>query len=357
MSQVQQAVVWISPVDDVDRGRLLGAAADTASRLEMRIETTFEELAAAAPAVTAARQLGVLILPEVEPVLPILADVADLIEQARREGWRLLALDYGADSAAPSGSWLVEQLRAYSAADLADETFPVPPAAIRRRVAVGGEQTFRSTGLIHTESYAAALRKTRGQQLADNAEILDWGAGPGRMTRHLLAAAPNSRISAVDIDADAIGWLQAHLPVHHAAVTGIRPPLPLPSDAVDLLVGHSILSHLDEDDQDAWLIELARVTRPGGTVMVSINGPTALRWHVEHPLSAMPGAIAAAMPTLGFFFWRGEGWESEFHEGYHTAFHEPAYVREHWSRWFEVLDLLPAAVGGLQDIAVLTPRA
>jgi SAM-dependent methyltransferase len=356
MSHVRHAVVWIAPVDEQDRANVLAAAHVAAGRLELAVIETIEGRENVHTALRIARRTGVLLIPTIEAVVPQFGGVVDLIESARRDGWRVIILDFGADSAAPSGTWLLDQFRALADASDTADAFPMPPASIRRRVAVGGERIFRASGLVHTQSFMS----TWGAAFGDAGRattILDWGSGSGRMTRHLLASAPSARITAADPDVEAIEWLGANLPVHQAIATGIEPPIPLPDNAFDLVIGHSVFSHLNSDAQDLWLAELARVTRPDGVVLVSVNGPTALRWHVEHPLVILPGAIAAALPTLGFFFWRGEGWEAEFDDGYHTAFHDHNYIHEHWGRWFDVVEIASAAVGGLQDIVVLCPKS
>ncbi len=352
----QHAVAWIAPADATDEANVLGAANATASRLELVIVETIRGRENASEAVAAARRHGTLIIPALEACLPGLANGADLIEAARRDNWRVLILDIGADSAAWSGTLVVDQFRELAAATGADVEFPVPPAKMLRRVSgVRGQEFFRASGFIDTGVYLAAVREVGGSVTEPGCAILEWGAGCGRMTRHLIAAAPDARITAVDIDTDALDWLRTNIPIHEVIATGIDPPLPFADQSFDVAIVHSVFTHLDSDAQDAWLTELARVARPDGTVLISTHGQAALRWHVEHPLVPMAGAIGAALPSLGFFFWRGEGWEEDFHDGYHTAFHEPSYIREHWAQWFEVLDVKPGALRGRQDLTVLRP--
>jgi len=145
--------------------------------------------------------------------------------------------------------------------------------------------------------------------------------------------------------------------VHAAEALPLLPPTTLAPDSFDVIVGHSVFSHLSVEAQDRWLEELARLARPGGHVAVSFNGPVALRWHLEHPLVEVPASIEVDVKRDGIAVWRGDGWEDEFYEGYHTTFHGHDYVREHWSRWFEVIAVHEAAALATQDIAVLRPRS
>ena len=42
--------------------------------------------------------------------------------------------------------------------------------------------------------------------LRDGMQILDVGCGPGFVTAHLLAALPSATVTALDIDADLLGY-------------------------------------------------------------------------------------------------------------------------------------------------------
>jgi len=227
--------------------------------------------------------------------------------------------------------------------------------ALRHRVGGGADHTFRRSGLLHVECYAAATAAV-GVELSEVTTLLEWGAGSGRMTSHLPSRAPLAQITAVDTDAEAIAWVADNLQLHRAFAIPIFPPTELADDEFELVLGHSVFSHLDVNAQDLWLAELARVTRPGGHVAVSFNGPACLTWHLEHPLAEVPQSVADDFHRDGVSFWRDDGWEDDFYEGYHTTFHRHDYVREHWSRWFDVVSIWEEAAVPTQDIVVLHAR-
>jgi ubiquinone/menaquinone biosynthesis C-methylase UbiE len=52
-------------------------------------------------------------------------------------------------------------------------------------------------------------------------------------------------------------------------------PLNFADQHFDLIFNHSVVTHLDEKYQDAWLAELHRVTKPGGILLLTVSG--------EHP--------------------------------------------------------------------------
>jgi SAM-dependent methyltransferase len=349
------AATWIAPADETDRGNLLGAAGVAAQREARELSPIVEGADQPEAALAAARETGLLILPESGQVLADSAHELALLRRARAEGWRLLLLSLGADSGTQSGDLAERLLTRLAAMPDPPESRPVPQTALRHRVAVGAETTFWRSGLMHVECFEACLAQA-GASLADSADLLDWGAGCGRMTIHLTTKAPSARITAADTDAEAIAWVAEHLGVHATQALPLLPPTTLDPDTFDLVIGHSVFSHLSVDAQDSWLQELAQITRPGAHIAVSFNGPVALRWHLEHPLVDVPASVEADVERDGIAIWGGDGWEDEFYEGYHTTFHSHEYVREHWSRWVEVVAIHEAAALPTQDIAVLRPR-
>jgi SAM-dependent methyltransferase len=128
----------------------------------------------------------------------------------------------------------------------------------------------------------------------------------------------------------------------------------------------SVFSHLDERLSDAWAAEVERVLEPGGVALLSVHGPHAFE-------QFRTGAVSTAWCRRGAFD-RGSLGVSEFvfvpyrrsiwNEGelpgvgsdYGLAFHGAGYVRERWSRMFEVVDVLERAITGWQDLVVCRKR-
>jgi SAM-dependent methyltransferase len=160
----------------------------------------------------------------------------------------------------------------------------------------------------------------------------------------------------VDTDSEAIEWLGRNLPVTNAAPIPVLPPTELESDSFDVIVGQSVFSHLSVDAQDRWLAELARVLRPEGHVAVSFNGPASLAWHLAHPVVDVPDDVSDAYRREGIAVWTADGWEREFYAGYHTTFHQHAYIQQHWQRWFEVISIWPELGAPTQDVVIMRAR-
>lgn len=182
--------------------------------------------------------------------------------------------------------------------------------------------------------------------------MLDWGCGCARIARH-FATVKGVALTGIDIDADNVGWCASHLDFGRWAAVPLRPPTDLPVEAFDLVIGVSVFTHLKEADQKAWLAELHRVTAPGGLVLVSVHADAAVARERHWPLPIFLhwqryGYVDGPSPDL-------DGWIAE-PEYYRTTYHHHDYIRRVWREWFEILDIVPALVGNLQDLVVLRKR-
>lgn len=226
---------------------------------------------------------------------------------------------------------------------------------------------FRVTGQDDAEAFAASGRANAddvetvlslvGRDLGGFSRILDFGCGCGRLT-HVLAerVGPDATLCGSDIDEPAVSWLRQALPRVRAVVNGHAPPLPFASGSFDLVIGWSVFTHLDEALQDEWLQELARVAAPGATLLLTVHGAYNWRFFAEESPDELHEdvvEIGRALASTGFAHWRNDGWQEHFPDYYHTSWHLPRYVHEHWSRWFQIEDLYGAAAQPTQDVVVL----
>jgi len=225
----------------------------------------------------------------------------------------------------------------------AAEAQPLPPPELRVRVHGGGdERSFADVGRHLTIDLFRALRRC-GLALPHDAEVLDFGCG---RAAPYVASAAAMRLYGCDIDAAAIAWSRQHLRALGEFVHNSHwPPLPFAACSFDFVYATSVFTHLPQDMEDAWLAELARVTCPGGVLLLTTHGPE---------LAGKPGA-GEHLARHGFLFAQGAGTPG-LPAFYHTSYHTAAYIRAHWSRWFEVLDVLPRALNRHQDIVALRSR-
>ncbi len=212
---------------------------------------------------------------------------------------------------------------------------PLPPVDLVDRVgAVGGDLAL----------YQEIGRRTREEILAllpeawsfEGKRVLDFGCGAGRTLRHFVAEADVAEIHGCEIDAPSVAWLEANLsPPFHVLRNEEAPPLPLESDSFDLIWAISVYTHLT-DRWAEWLLEHHRLLRDGGLLIATILGPELA--DELHP--AVPDARDAdrGAPTdrVGMnVVHHDRGWDL----GGPATFHSEWWIREHWGRAFDVLEL------------------
>lgn len=192
-----------------------------------------------------------------------------------------------------------------------------------------------------------------GRSFADFERLLDFGCGCGRLLRHLGPIADQVEIHGADIDREMIEWLRENIPFATFEVTAPEPPLPYPDHHFDLVLCHSVFTHLDEHLQDAWLAELRRVTTPDAMLLVSVQGQST--W--ARTRAAAPKEDAARwqdeLESRGILFIADDAFVGSTHpEFYHSTIHAPWYVFEHWSKYFDIDAHLPDGAWA-QDLVVL----
>ncbi|RYY89662.1 MAG: class I SAM-dependent methyltransferase [Chitinophagaceae bacterium] len=106
----------------------------------------------------------------------------------------------------------------------------------------------------------------------EKARILDWGCGPARVVRHLPQLLPQATLSGSDYNATSIAWCRAHIAGIDFRTNGLLPPLQFEAASFDAAYALSVLTHLSEEGQLAWLGELDRVLKPGGLLLLTTHG-------------------------------------------------------------------------------------
>ena len=242
--------------------------------------------------------------------------------------------------------WLVT---VYERLFIRDRDPYLPPPRLRFKVAGSPDRgDYLSNGRQLMRDIETALNRL-GHNIRDFKDILDFGCGCGRTLRWLADRPSGCNLYGSDVDGEAIGWCRQHLDF---ASFSRNPPLP-PTDykpgSFDLIYLISVFTHLNEEYQLRWLEELERLTRPGGVVLISVHGPYVAGMKLsEEQLDRVRGK--------GIFFLSDAFWKLYFPNFYQTCFHTPEYIRQTWSKFFDVADYIERGVGNWHDLVVLRKR-
>lgn len=111
-------------------------------------------------------------------------------------------------------------------------------------------------------------------RLPRGAAVLDVGVGDGTFER--IAASRGAAVHVLDPDARAIERARERLGLGDRARVGVGQAIPWPDGAFDAVVVSEVLEHLDDATLAATLAEIARVLKPGGTLLGTVPADEAL---------------------------------------------------------------------------------
>ena len=168
----------------------------------------------------------------------------------------------------------------------------------------------------------------------DGKRVLDFGCGSGRVLRHFLDEAEVAELHGCDIDAGSIAWLEETLsPPLQVFRNGEEPGLPLPDDHFDLIWATSVFSVLT-DTWSGWACELHRVLREGGLLLATFVGEGGSEFVAREPWDDN----RIGMNVLAY----AASWDI----GGPMVLHSPWWIREHWGRAFDIVELRPRTEWG-----------
>jgi SAM-dependent methyltransferase len=199
---------------------------------------------------------------------------------------------------------------------------------------------YKRSGEEAAALYWGLIRPRLDLASARPARVCEWGCGPGRIIRHLpaLTAGVPVEFYGSDYNRASIAWCRTHLPDVTFLDNDLAPPLPVADGFFDLVFCRSVFTHLSAEMHDRWIVDLRRVVRPGGVLILTTHGD-AYRPRLTVQERTRFDAGELVVRTLG-----REG------RKLFAAFHPPAFVRARLLRGLSILEHRPGE--GTQDIWV-----
>jgi SAM-dependent methyltransferase len=217
----------------------------------------------------------------------------------------------------------------------------VPPFEVQRRFN-GGPDT-RSNLKVGYAAYRLVTHALieLGKPLHPRSRVLDFGCGWGRVTRFFLHDVPREHLYGVDVNSIGIEWCRRSLPSENFSLIPSWPPAPFIAGMVDLVYAISVFSHLPEPLHLAWLDEIHRLLRPGGTLVATTLGRNVIPsispraagscdqlWESVLGESFEDPAAALASYDAGHYVFSAKPGPE-----YGMALIPQAYVRNCWTKW------------------------
>lgn len=267
------------------------------------------------------------------------------IRHAERSGFRFLVADVPEEGVFEViGTSRSEQasIRTSFRLDL-DRSLALPPEHLRIRVTNNPDaHYYLLSGLENAAEFSEQLAT---YVPVDVPQLLDWGCGCGRIASHLAARA---HVVGVDVDEEAVDHCRRTIEGEFRT-NPFEPPTDLPAGRFDAAIGYSVLTHIDRYGQRAWLAEMRRVLRPGGMLIVTVQGDFAAEFNP---------AVAGALRREGIFDATPDpGLDGIAPPGYYRAvFQSREYVEREFAADFEVVSYVPAGASNYHDLVVLERR-
>jgi SAM-dependent methyltransferase len=195
------------------------------------------------------------------------------------------------------------------------------------------DEMLRSTSPVEVTGYVEAGRqatdlvvqawRATGRPVDKIRSVLDLGSGYGRVTRWLARAMAAPRITACDLNEEALRFLRSQFGVR------VLPSAPdwadVEFDTYDLVWMGSLLTHLSAASWDALWKRLGRVLETGGVVVLTTWGPAALERldDCAPRLGRHRQELASGLEGHGMGFVRFPHYRFD----YGIALHDPEFVR------------------------------
>ena len=155
---------------------------------------------------------------------------------------------------------------------------------------------YLTDGLSAIANIEASLRAAESD-FADVRAYLDLPSGYGRVLRHLVRRIPPARVTACDVDPQAIRFCRVEFGVRALRSRRDLRQLRLPA-TYDLVFVGSLLTHLDPADAVVLLDLLAAGLTPGGQLIFTTQGASCLE-HLDWYGAYFAGASATYRARVG----------------------------------------------------------
>ncbi len=196
--------------------------------------------------------------------------------------------------------------------------------------------------------------------------LMDFGCATGRFLRHSYVFGKEKIDNwGCDFAPTNVAWSKQHLtPEIKIILNSSTPHLPFADGFFDVVTAFSVFTHINLLE-DAWLLELRRITKPNGLLYLTIQNEAAWAkiidspWVKDHMFRAndVPGNLELTeelflqpLPRqrIAFRMSKADVYSQ-------NVWMSNDYIRQNWSRYFEILDIANNAHTCFQSPVIMRP--
>jgi SAM-dependent methyltransferase len=221
------------------------------------------------------------------------------------------------------------------------DTKPIPETKAREGYYGPKHLSYWISGLKDSTTTLKFYQDAHGEMPKN---YLDFGGATGRVARHMRYQHGIEDVTIADLNREHVNWVVEHFDGDVKAFQGHSvPSLPLEDNSLDMITAFSVFSHIETFDE-TWLLELRRILRPGGKLIITAHldmfQDIKETWPVYKPLTNHPDFD---MSWLGKPLENDrlvQRWRSEISYS-SNVFLRREYVEKRWKPFFASMEIIP----------------
>jgi len=230
-----------------------------------------------------------------------------------------------------------------------------PPDSVQiNTTGQAGIDTLKEAFIFYQDCINAFQRM--GSPLKAGHQLLDFGAGWGRISRFFLHELPVENIYGIDVTEESVQTCRRDFGSENFTLCAPFPPTSIPDGKMNFVVGYSVFSHLSEQACSRWMQEFHRILAGGGIVALTTRGRPFFDFCEGLRKGNHSGYLAALANMFSDFgdararYDRGEfvhsnsdgvtGGGAMSAEFYGESFIPEAYAKTAYSEWFTLEEFL-----------------